>query len=190
MDARRLVTGFILAFVAVLLAGTGARDQLAFAALARSQGSRAGMLIAGLTVSIVTALFVGWAASMVAPMLNSDARLFLAALALGIAGLEALLLRPARHAAEPTHSIGALIIVLASLQLTDAARFLIFGIALAVNAPLPSAIGGAAGGMVLLACAWAWPKIFTWQLLRRPRHAIGAGLLLLSAWLGLRALGI
>ena len=180
----------MLAFIGVLLAGIGARDQLAVAGLARSQGSRPSVLIVGLAISMVTALFAGWAASMVAPTLNSDARLFLAALALGFAGLEALLLRPARAAAEPTHSIGALAIVLASQQLTDAARFLIFGIALAANAPLPSAIGGAAGGMVLLGCAWAVPELFTWRLLRRPRRAIGGGLLMLSAWLGLRALGI
>lgn len=180
----------MLAFIAVLLAGTGARDQLAVAALARSQGSRPAVLIVGLAISMVTALLAGWAAAMLAPALNSDARLFLAALALGFAGLEALLLRPARQAVEPTRSIGALTIMLASQQLTDAARFLIFGIALAVNAPLPSAIGGAAGGMVLLGCAWAVPKPFTWQLLRRPRRAIGSGLVLLSIWLGLRALDI
>ena len=180
----------MLTFIAVLLAGTGARDQLAVAALARSQGSRPGVLLTGFGVSAATAAFAGWAASLVAPTLNSDARLFLAALALGFAGLEALLLRPARQAAEPTDSIGALTIVLAAQQLTDAARFLIFGIALAVNAPLPSAIGGAAGGMVLLGCAWAVPEIFTWRLLRRPRRVIGAALLILAGWLSLQALGI
>ena len=184
------MTGFLLAFIAVLLAGTGARDQVLVAGLVRAQGFRRGILLAGCAVSIVTAGFAGWAASLIAPLLTSDARLLLAAFALGLAGLEALVLRPGRSAAEPTHSIGALILVLAALQASDAARFLVFGTALAVNAPLQSAIGGAAGGMVLTGCAWAVPEMFTWQLLRRPRRVIGAALLLLAAVLAMRALSM
>ena len=184
------MTGFLLAFIGVLLAGTGARDQVLLAALVQSQGARPAVLMTGFAVSIAAAAFAGWAAALVAPTLNSDARLFLAALAVGFAGLEALLLHPPRQAVEPTHSVGALALVLAARQVTDAARFLVFGIALAVNAPLQAAAGGAAGGMVLTGCAWMVPEMFTWRLLRVPRRVIGAALLLVAAGLGLRALGL
>ena len=184
------MTGFLLAFIGVLLAGTGARDQVLVAALVRNQGARPAVLVTGFAVSIAAAAFAGWAAALVAPTLNGDARLFLAALAVGFAGLEALLLKPFRQAREPTHSIGALALVLAALQVSDAARFLVFGIALAVNAPLQAAAGGAAGGMVLTGCAWMVPEMFTWRLLRIPRRVIGGALLLLAAGLGLAATGI
>lgn len=184
------MTGFMLAFIGVLLAGTGARDQLLVAALVSSQGFRRGVLLAGFAVSIATAAFAGWAASLVAHTMSGNARQFLAAMALGLAGLEALLLRPGRQAAEPTHSIGALVLVLAAMQATDAARFLVFGIALAAQAPLQAAAGGAAGGMVLIGSAWMVPEMFTWRLLRVPRRVIGAGLIILAATLGLHAMGI
>ena len=184
------MTGFLLAFIGVLLAGTGARDQVLVAALVRRQGARPAVLVTGFAVSIAAAAFAGWTASLVAPTLNDDARLFMAALAVGLAGLEALLLHPPRPAVEPTYSIGALALVLAARQVTDAARFLVFGIALALNAPMQAAAGGAAGGMVLTGCAWMVPEMFTWRLLRLPRRVIGAALLLLAAGLGLAAGGL
>ena len=184
------MTGFILAFVAVLLAGIGARDQLAVAALARVQGSRPALLAAAMAMCLATAELAGWFARLAAPWLgNSNARLFLAALALGFAGIEALLLSPGRAAREPTHSLAALTIVLAFHQLTDAARFLIFGIALAAATPAPAVLGGAAGGMVLLGAAWAEPELITWQRLRPVRRTIGALLLAPALYLGLTAMG-
>jgi Ca2+/H+ antiporter, TMEM165/GDT1 family len=185
------MTGFIIAFIAVLLAGLGARDQLAVAALTRVQGSRPTVLVAAVALCLATAQLAGWLAQLTAPMLgNSNARLFLAALALGFAGIEALVLAPGREVREPTNSLAALIVVLTFLQLTDAARFLIFGIALAAAAPMPAVLGGAAGGVVLLTAAWASPEWFTWQRLRPVRRTIGAFLLAPALWLGLRAMGL
>lgn len=183
------MTGFILALVAVLLSGLGARDQLTVAALSRNIGPRPAALIAGIVVCCATAAFMGYAAMLITPLLAAPARLFLAALALGFAGLEALILPPLREAKEATHSLFAQTVVLLAHQLTDAARFLIFGVALAADAILPAAIGGGIGGVLLLAAAWSAPEAFTWDRLRWVRRGLGVVMLLLGLWLGLRAIG-
>lgn len=183
------MTGFILTLLATILAGAGARDQMTVAQLSRAQGPRPGLLAIALTLAVATAAFAAWAANAAIPMLNANARLFVAALALGFAGGESLLLAPGRKPEEPTHSLGAFAIVIAAHQLTDAARFLIFAIALAAQAPLPAALGGMAGGVLMLSVAWASPEYFTWQRLRLVRRVIGAGLLVLGIVLGLKALG-
>jgi hypothetical protein len=183
------LTGFILALVAVLLSGLGARDQLTVAALSRNPGPRPGVLLVAIGVSCSTAALAGWGAALVAPMMAYPARLFLAALALGFAGVEALVLRPGREAQEPTLSLGALAIVLLAHQLTDAARFLIFGIALASDARMPATVGGGVAGILLLAAAWGAPEWFVWQRLRWLRRSLGLIMLLLAIWLGLRAMG-
>lgn len=183
------MTGLFLALLATLLAGVGARDQMTMAQLGRAQGARPGVLVIALALGFATAAFAAWASQAIAPMLNSNARLFLAALALGFAGAESLVLAPGRKPDEPTRSLAAFAVVMAAHQLTDAARFLIFAIALAANAPLPAALGGAAGSALLLGAAWAAPEGFTWQRLRLLRRTIGAALLLLAVVLGLRAVG-
>ena len=183
------MTGFILALVAVLISGLGARDQLTVAALTRSIGPRPGTLVAAIVVCCATAAFAGYAATLIAPLLAAPARLFLAALALGFAGGEALILQPGRDAKEATHSLGALTLVLLAHQLTDAARFLIFGVALAADARLPAVIGGGIGGVLLLTAAWAAPEAFTWERLRWIRRGLGLVMLLLGLWIGLRAIG-
>ena len=183
------MTGFILALVAVLISGLGARDQLTMAALSHNIGPRPATLIAAIAVCCATAAFAGYAAMLIAPLLTAPARLFLAALALGFAGLEALILRPLRETKEATQSLVAQTVVLLAHQLTDAARFLIFGVALAADARMPAAIGGGIGGVLLLTAAWAAPEAFTWQRLRWIRRGLGLVMLLAGLWLGLRAIG-
>lgn len=183
------MTGFILALLATILAGTGARDQMTVAQLGRAQGARPEVLVVALALGLATAALAGWASLAIAPLLNANARLFFAALALGFAGVESLLFSPGRKPEEPTRSLAAFAIVMAAHQLTDAARFLIFAIALAANAPLPAAAGGAIGSMLLLGAAWAAPEAFIWQRLRPVRRIIGAALVLLALVLGLRAMG-
>jgi Ca2+/H+ antiporter, TMEM165/GDT1 family len=178
----------MLALLAVLIAGLGARDQLTVAALSRNIGQRPATLVMALAVCCATATFAGWAATTIAPLMTGPARHFLAALALAFAGGEALLLPPGRSAKEATHSLAALTIVLFAQQLTDAARFLIFGIALATGEWIPSVLGGAIGGIVLLSAAWAVPELFTWQRLRRVRRGLGVAMLLVALWLALPVL--
>lgn len=183
------MTGFYLTLLAVLLAGFGGRDQVTVAGLAQRQGPRPGVLVAGIVVSVATAAFAAWAAAAIAPALVPRARMIMAALALVLAGGEALLGLQRRRPAEPTASLGALAIVLAVQQGTDAARFLVFAIAIATHAPLPAGIAGAVGGAVLLAAAWSAPAVIGHARLRAVRRAIGGGLLLIGVFVGLRALG-
>jgi len=125
----------------------------------------------------------------IAPMMTAPARLFLAAIALGFAGLEALALSPGREPQEPTLSLGALAVVLLAHQLTDASRFLIFGIALAADAWMPAGLGGGLAGILLLAAAWGAPELFVWRNLRWVRRALGLVMLLTALWLGLQVMG-
>lgn len=50
------MTGFLFAFLACLIAGIGARDQLTVAALAVRQGQRPLLLVVAVLVSIATGL--------------------------------------------------------------------------------------------------------------------------------------
>ena len=183
------MTGFILALVGVLLSGLGARDQMTVAILSRGQGARPGVLLVAIGVCCLSAALAGWAAMLIAPMMTAPARLFLAALALGFAGVEAMVLSPGRAPKEPTLSLGALTAVLLAHQLTDAARFLIFGIALAADARIPAVLGGGLAGTLLLAAAWGAPEWFVWERLRWLRRGLGMSMFLTALWLGLHVVG-
>lgn len=183
------MTGFYFAFLAVLFAGLGARDQAAVAGLSAGQGSRPGVLLIGIAISIATAAFAAWAAQVIAPLLTINARLFFAGLALVLAGGESLLLMPGRRPQEPTLSLGALAIVLLAHQATDAARFLVFAIAVATNAPLPVGIGGAAAGAAVIFAGWLAPELVLDRRLRPIRRWLGVLLLAVGVFLCLRAMG-
>lgn len=177
------MTGFFLALLAALLAGLGARDQVMLAELSRSQGIRPAALCVAIATCAGACAFAAWASQAVAPMLNANARLFLAGLALAFAGAEALVLGAARAPREPTRSLGALAIVLAAQQLTDATRFLVFAISLAAYTPGLAAGGATAAGAILLGWAWAAPDLLAAREVRLARRIIGA--VLLVAGLGL-----
>jgi hypothetical protein len=182
------MSAFYFAFLAVLLAGLGARDQVTVASLSLRQGARPGVLLVGLATSLGTAALAAWAAASIAPSLAPKAGLVLTALALALAGLESLWPFASRRPQEPTSSLGALAIVLLAHQLTDAARFLVFALAVALAAPLAAGIGGAAGSAVTIAAGWMLPEIFADRRLRWARRAVGALLLLAALIVGYRGL--
>ncbi|MEY4720946.1 MAG: hypothetical protein RIQ46_671 [Pseudomonadota bacterium] len=175
------MTGLLLTLIAVVLAGVGARDQVTLAGLAERNGASAGLLATGIVVAVASASAAAWAATAISPMLTPGARLIFAAMALAAAGIESLLLSPGRKPQEPTHSLGALAIVLLAHQLTDAARFLVLAIAVATAAPIAAGVGGAAGGAVVLSAAWLAPEVWRDPRLLLARRAIGAVLLLVAA---------
>lgn len=181
--------GFYLSFLAVLLAGLGARDQIAVAALTSLQGARPGVLLTALAVSLLTAALAALAAAFAAPLLAPPARLFLAGLVLALAGGESLVRTPRPAPREPTHSLSALAIVIAAHQITDAARFTIFGIGAGVNAPFPAGLGGGLAACVLIGAAWRFPGGFMHPRVRRLRRAAGVILLLTGLFVCLRAIG-
>ncbi len=183
------MSGTLFALLATLLAGIGARDQLTMAALAARGGQHWVMLVIGMVCAIATAALAAFAAKAVVPLLASDARQLLAAMALGFAGAEMLVLRAKPLGTEPTQSLGATAIVLFAQQLTDAARFIVFALAVATSAPLAAGIGGAAGGAAVIALGWLGADELAGRNLRLVRLAGGCVLLAVAAWLAYGVLG-
>ncbi len=73
-------------------------------------------------------------------------------------------------------------------QLTDAARFIVFGIAVAAQAPITAAGGGALGGVILVSAAWAFPALALDAKARLARRLLGVGFILVGAYVAMRAL--
>lgn len=183
------MTGFLFAFIAVVLAGVGARDQITVARLAAAMGQRPALLVIAIALSVATAAFAAWLSVEVSPWLAPPARALFGAIALGFGGFESLFLSPGRKPEEPTRSLAAVAIVLLAHQLTDAARFIVFGMAVATGAALPAGAGGALGGVFVLVAAWAVPELFDWDRVRIWRRVTGALLLAAALYLGFAALG-
>lgn len=181
---------FYLTLIAVLFAGIGARDQMTIAGLARVQGQRPGVLIVALLSATLTAMFAAWAAHVVLAELPPPARTIFAAIALGMAGLESMVLAPRRNPREPTHSLGALALVLLAHQVTDAARFLVFGMGVGFAAPIASGVAGVIGGCVLAGFAWAFPEMLDRPAARWIRRIVGALLAMVALGMFLSEIGI
>lgn len=179
--------GLIFALIATFAAGLGARDQILVAMLADRRGQRPMALVIAGVCAVATAALAAALAQAVIPILSGDARQFYAALALGLSGIEMLIARKRDLPNEPTDSLGAFAIVLFAQQLTDAARFLIFAIAVGVGFPLAAGMGGAIGGIGVVALGWMGAG----ELLRRnlvpARRTLGAVALALAVWLGVGA---
>lgn len=182
------MSGFLFAFLAVLLVGVGARDQATVAALSVRLGASNPLLAVATACSLASAAFAAWAAQAVLPMLAGDARLVLAAMALGLAGGEMLVLGPRRAPDEPTQSLGAIGIVLLAQQVIDAARFIVFALAVGTAAPLSAGLGGAVGGAAVVAMGWAAGPLVADPRLGRLRRAVGLVLLAVAALTALAAL--
>jgi hypothetical protein len=175
-------------FLAVLLAGLGARDQVLLAGLSRSQGRRPGVLLTGLVIAIATAVFAVWLAAKVAPLLAPGARLLTVSIALAFAGAEALWPFAIKQPKEPTASLGALGIILLAHQLTDAARLVIFALVVALPTPVTAGLAGAVAGGVSIAAGWMLPEVFSDPRMRLARGLVGAFLLLAALIIGFQAL--
>lgn len=184
------MAALLFTFLAVLAVGLGARDQLTLAAMTHRQGARPGLLLIAAASGLATVALAAWASQIVAAALPAPARLLFAAIALGFAGLEMLVLRRASQPLEPTHSLGALALVLLAQQLTDAARFVVLAIAVATLAPLTVGLGGGAAALVLAAVGWLAADSLADLNLVRPRRLLGGALVLVAIWLALRALGL
>ncbi|WP_156840349.1 hypothetical protein [Novosphingobium aquimarinum] len=184
------MSAFFITLMAVLFAGCGARDQIDIAGLTLRQGRRPGVLVVALACAIATAIFAAWAATVFAAMLPPPARIWFVAIALGLAGGESLLLTAKAAPQEPTHSLGALALLLLAHQVTDAARFIVFGIAAGMAAPIVAGMAGALGGGVLVAAGWALPEVVKSRPARLVRRIVGALLLLAAITIALRERGI
>jgi hypothetical protein len=182
------VIAFYLTFVAVLLSGFAARDQVAVASQSSAHGRRVPALAIGIIVSILSAAFAGWAAQLIVPLMLPAARVFLCAMAVAFAGIESLVIAPRGAKREANASLGLFGLIMLAHQLTDAARFIVFGIAVALIAPVVSTAGGALGGMVLVGMAWAFPTLVLNEKARLARRALGFVFILVGAYVAMRAL--
>ena len=184
---HRVMAGFLFALLAAVIAGVGARDQVLVASLARQQdGRRRGrvaVLVMALVVALSSAAAAGWAGLALAPLMVPRARIFLVAMALGLAALELLFIQPHRKPDEPTASLGAFAIVLLAQQLTDAARLLVFVLAASSAVPQLAAAGGMLGSAVTVAAGWlAGPSLARLPLVGI-RRAFGVILAAAAIWL-------
>jgi Ca2+/H+ antiporter, TMEM165/GDT1 family len=173
----------LLAFLAAVLAGLGARDQMLVAQLAARRSLP--LVVVGLAIltSAATAGLAARAGEVLIPELTAGARLLFAGFAAVVAGVECLVLRPPRALKEPTRSLAAHAIVLIAHQMTDAARFLIFAIAVATAGPSGAALGGAGGGAASVTIGAMAGGALLGGKLAWPRRAIGGMFLLIGTWL-------
>lgn len=188
-----VMSGFLFALLAAMVAGFGARDQMLVAALAHRHsgqqggwpGARPAVLLVALMTALGTAAVAGWAGVTLAPLLVPRARVLLVALALGLAALELMFIRPGRRPEEPTASLGAFAIVLVAQQLTDAARLLVFVMAASSAVPQLAVVGGMLGGAATVAAGWlAGPGLARLPLVGI-RRALGLLLAAVAVWLAL-----
>lgn len=183
------MSGFLFTLLAVLLVGLGARDQLLLAVMTARQGARPALLLVALVSGAATTGIAAAASGLLAGQMGAGARLIFAAIALGLAGAELLIARKAPAPSEPTQSLGAFALVLFAQQLTDAVRFLVLAIAVAVRAPVPVGIGGVAGAAGLALMAWIGGEALASRNLTGLRRALGVAALLLAAAMALRGMG-
>ncbi|MDL2353148.1 MAG: hypothetical protein QFC78_09920 [Pseudomonadota bacterium] len=175
------MAAFLLALLAALIAGVGARDQLLVAWMAARRGPGFGLLATAMTAALLSAALAGWAGTLAAPQLEPRARTYLVAMALGLAALELLVLRPGRRPAEPSASLGALGVVLLAQQVTDAARLLVFALAASSSVPQFAVLGGMLGCAATAVLGWSGGE----RLAALPLGRIRAGLGVLLAGIAL-----
>ena len=178
----------LLAFLAAVLAGAGARDQMLLAGLAARRFLPLPVLILAIVTSAATAALAAKVADVLTPQLSADVRVLFAGMAAAIAGIECLAIGSPRTPAEPTRSLAAHAIVLIAHQLTDGARFRVFGLAIATAAPTAAALGGAAGGAVSVLIGAMAGEALLGGWMCWPRRAIGVIFLAVGLWLVLRSL--
>ena len=82
------MSGFLFAFVAALIAGFGARDQVMIAHLSARLGPRASLLLVAWAGAASASALAAWGAAALAGQVPDAARLLLAAIALAAAGVE------------------------------------------------------------------------------------------------------
>lgn len=182
---------FFLALLACALATLGGREVVSTARLSQSLGRGVGLLAVVWISSIVSSALAAWLGGAMAPLLAPDAKRVFAAFALLLGAGELALLRPRRKPDEPTRSAGAMLLVLFSSQITDAARFLVLALAIANGVPELTAAGGALGSGAVLTAAWALGGDWESRLPVRALRLGAAGLLLLAGIaLLLSALGL
>ncbi|MFM5885843.1 MAG: hypothetical protein ACKOQ3_11080 [Novosphingobium sp.] len=184
------MAALLFTLLAVLVTGLAARDQALLAAMVARQGPRPALLLVAAVSGIASVAAAVWLAQVVAAAMPAPARQLFVAIALGIAGFEMLVLTRRPAPAEPTHSLGAFALVLLAGQITDAARFVAMGMAVATRALLPVALGAGAAVLALALMAWLAADLVRHPGLARARRMLGGAVLIGAVLFALRALSL
>ena len=189
------MAGFMAALVAVALTSFGGRDQLLLARmsakLGQAQKPATALMMVGWATTIITSIVMAFAAVAVAGMMTPAARAMLVALALLFAAIELAIPDKKRKLDEPTHSLGALFIVLLARQLTDSARFIVFAMAIYGNIAWLAALGGALAGGAGLTLGWILGEEMERAMpLRAIRIALAVVIGAAAIYIGLSARGL
>ncbi|MES2700359.1 MAG: hypothetical protein V4647_12195 [Pseudomonadota bacterium] len=147
------MSGFFLALMACLAVLLPGRECVRVAQLAARLGAGTGLLAALAVSAVASSAIAAWAGTLLAPAMPGPARQMLVALALVLGAAELAWRAAPRPPAEPTHSAGAMLVVLLASQLTDGARLLVFALAIATAAPVTVALGGTLASVVALTAA-------------------------------------
>lgn len=185
------MSALLFALVGSFLAATGARDQLLVAQLRSRLGASSGLLAVALGGAAATAALAAWAGSRLAGGMSEDAATMFVALALLLAAAELAWPNTVKPPAEPTRSLGAIALVLFTRQLTDASRFLVVAVAVALASPQMAALGGAIGGGAAVGLGWAAGAELERRVpVRLIRRILAGALLALGVFTGLAARGV
>lgn len=174
------MTGFIAAFAATFLLGTGARDQVLIAGLTAKLGKRVSLLAVGLLITALTVLAATWLAALIAAQLGIENTRPVALLACALAGLEMAMVRLRRLPAEPTRSLGAITLVLIAFQAADAVRLASFALVLVSITPAFTAAGAVLGAMTALGAGWMLGQKFPASRLAAIRGWLGIAICVMA----------
>ena len=186
------MSALFLSLVAAFLATTGARDQAVVARQSSALGPHPGLLATAVLVACGGAALAVLSGIWIAQLLPAPAKAMLVAIALLLSAVEIAWPRPVTPVPrEPTRSLGAVALVLTGQALTDATRFLILALAVAVSPPLLVGIGGALGSSAALAAGWALGEALSEHRLMRPlRVGIALVLAIVGVIVGLGVRGM
>jgi Ca2+/H+ antiporter, TMEM165/GDT1 family len=146
---------FLLSLTLVFAIALGGRDGQVMAGLSDGLARAPLLLATGTVCACLSAAFMAWLGASFAAMLPYRAAQMLVAFALGFAALELALPLKIKPPHEPTRSLGAIALVLLARQIGDAARFVVFALAVLAQFPAVSALGGGIAGAGALAVAWS-----------------------------------
>jgi putative Ca2+/H+ antiporter (TMEM165/GDT1 family) len=182
---------FFLALIATFFAAMGGRDQRLVAALSARNGASTALMVTGWIAAVGTAAFAAAAGAGIAILLQPSGKTMFVAIALLLAAIELAWPIWRKPPEEPTRSLFAALLVIASHEVGDAARFLIVALAAATGMPVLAGVGGALGGAAALTLGWAVGEDLTKRFpLRAVRLVIAALLLVAAVWTGLVARGL
>ncbi len=185
------MNAFFFALVGSFALAFGARDQLLVAHLREKLGGSIGPLLAALASSAITAVIAAWAGAQLGTRLAEGASLMFVAIALLVAAFELAWPWRRKLPQEPTHSLVATFLALFVGQITDAARFLVLALAVALASPELSGLGGAIGGCAAVTLGWMMgaelPRLLP---LRVIRLSLAAVLLVAAVIIGLSVRGM